>query len=91
MKYLLILAVFLLSACAAKKQAAEFEAQPAWMKQKPIVPGYYIGIGSSKKVGTSSEYIANARKDALADLAGEVSVQISSSSVYHTIENKFNQ
>jgi hypothetical protein len=89
MKGYLILLVVLLSACAAKKQAVEFEAQPSWMKQKPIIPGYYIGIGSSSKVGTSAEYIANARKDALADLAGEVSSQVSSTSVYHTIENKY--
>jgi hypothetical protein len=91
MKICLIFLVVFLSACAAKKQAAEFEAQPAWMKQKPIIPGYYTGIGSAKKVGTSSEYIANARKDALADLAGEVAVQISSTSVYHSIENKYGQ
>jgi hypothetical protein len=89
MKNYLILLIVLLSSCVAKKQAAEFEAQPAWMKQKPIIPGYYIGIGSAKKVGTSSEYIANARKDALADLAGEVSVQVSSTSVYHAIESKY--
>jgi hypothetical protein len=86
--YILLLMVFL-SACAAKKQAAEFKSQPSWMKQKPIIPGYYVGIGSAKKVGTSSEYIANARKDALADLSGEVSTQISSTSVYHTIQNKY--
>lgn len=91
MKYILILVAVALTACAAKKKAAEFEAQPAWMKQKPIIPGYYVGIGSSKKVGTSSEYIASARKDALADLAGEISVQINSTSVYHTIENKYGQ
>jgi hypothetical protein len=89
MRGYIILWVVLLSACVAKKQAAEFEAQPAWMKQKPIIPGYYVGIGSAKKVGTSSEYIANARKDALADLAGEVSTQISSTSVYRTIEDKY--
>jgi hypothetical protein len=89
MKNYLILLIVLFSSCVAKKQAAEFEAQPAWMKQKPIIPGYYIGIGSAKKVGTSSEYIANARKDALADLAGEVSVQVSSTSVYHTIESRY--
>jgi hypothetical protein len=86
--YIFIICLFL-TACVAKKQSAEFEAQPAWMKQKPIIPGYYIGIGSAKKVGTSSEYIANARKDALADLAGEVSTQINATSVYRTIENKY--
>jgi hypothetical protein len=89
MRGVLLIAIVLLTACAAKKQSAEFAAQPAWMKQKPIIPGYYIGIGSTKKVGASSEYIANARKDALADLAGEVSAQVSSTSVYHTIENKY--
>ena len=89
MKGHFLVLMVLLTACAAKKQVAEFEAQPSWMKQKPIIPGYYVGIGSAKKVGTSSEYIANARKDALADLSGEVSTQISSTSVYHTIENNY--
>ncbi len=89
MRGILFVLMILLAGCAAKKQAAEFEAQPAWMKQKPIIAGYYVGIGSAKKIGTSAEYIANARKDALADLAGEVSAQISSTSVYHTIENKY--
>jgi hypothetical protein len=89
MKGYFIILLVLITACVAKKKTAEFEAQPAWMKQKPIVTGYYVGIGSAKKVGISSEYISNARKDALADLAGEVSVQVSSTSVYHTIENKY--
>ena len=50
MKGYFIVLMVLLSACAAKKQAAEFEAQPFWMKQKPIIPGYYVGIGSAKKL-----------------------------------------
>lgn len=89
MKYYWISIVIILASCAAKKQAAEFEAQPTWMKQKPIIQGYYIGIGSAKKVGTSAEYIAKARQDALADLAGEVSATISSTSVLHTIETEY--
>ena len=52
-------------------------------------PGILYRNRQRKQSGTSSEYIANARKDALADLAGEVSSQISSTSVYHTIENKY--
>lgn len=89
MKHIWILAIMVLASCAAKKQAAELELQPEWMKQKPIIPGYYIGIGSAKKIGTSAEYAAKARKDALADLAGEVSSTISSTSVLHTIETEY--
>lgn len=89
MKVYWIFAFMILASCAAKKQAAEFELQPEWMKQKPIIPGYYIGIGSAKKVGTSAEYTAQARKDALADLAGEVSSTISSTSVLHAIETEY--
>jgi len=89
MKYSLIFILFLMASCAAKKEAAEFKLQPEWMKQKPIIQGYYIGIGSAKKVGTTAEYIAKARQDALADLAGEVSATISSTSVLHTIETEY--
>lgn len=86
---LLLLICILLASCATKKKAAELEAQPAWMKQKPQIEGYFTGVGSAMKIGTSREYIANAKNDALADLAGEVSVQISASSVLHTIETQY--
>jgi len=87
-KYLVIL-TFILSSCAAKKQAAEFEALPDWVKQKPIIPGYYVGIASVKKVGTSAQYITKARRQALADLAESVSSNVSSTSVLHAIETKY--
>lgn len=87
-KYLVVLSIFLAS-CAAKKQAAEFEARPNWVKQKPIIPGYYVGIASVKKVGTSAQYIATARQQALADLAESVSSNVSTTSVLHTIETEY--
>jgi hypothetical protein len=87
-KYLVIIALFLAS-CAAKKQAAEFEAQPDWVKQKPMISGYYVGISSVKKVGTSAQYIAKARQKALADLAESVSSNVSSTSVLHSIETEY--
>ena len=85
---LLFFVLLILASCAAKKQAAEFEAQPLWMKHKPVEPGYYIGVGSAKKVGTSHEYTEVAKRDALADLAEEISLKISSTSVLHTIETE---
>lgn len=87
-KYLVILLV-IFSSCAAKKQAAEFEARPDWVKQKPIIPGYYVGIASVKKVGTSAQYISQARQGALADLAESVSSNVSSTSVLHSIETEY--
>ena len=87
--YILILITFLLASCAAKKQAAEFEARPDWVKQKPIIPGYYVGIASVKKVGTSAQYVATARQHALADLAESVSSSVSATSVLHSIETEY--
>ncbi len=84
---LLVLVVF--SSCVAKKRAAEFAAQPEWVKQKPHITGYYVGVGYANKIGTAAEYIKKSKQDALVDLAGEVSVQISSSSVLHTIETQY--
>jgi len=87
-RYLVILMIFLAS-CAAKKQAAELEAQPDWVKQKPMTSGYYVGVGSVKKVGTSAQYIAKARQEALTDLAEGVSSNVSSTSVLHSIETEY--
>jgi len=86
---IIVLSIVLLTSCAAKKQAAEFEAQPEWVKQKPIIPGYYIGVASVKKVGTSAQYIAKARQEALTDLAEGVSSNVSSTSVLHSIETEY--
>lgn len=87
-RYIVLFAMFLAS-CAAKKQAAEFEAQPDWVKQKPIISGYYVGISSVKKIGTSAQYIAKARQEALADLAESVSSTVSSTSVLRSIETEY--
>ncbi len=87
-KYIVIL-FFFLASCAAKKQMAEFEAQPDWVKQKPIIPGYYIGVSSVKKIGTSAQYIAKARQEALTDLAESVSSNVSATSVLHSIETEY--
>ena len=90
LKFVLFLTVIaFLPGCAAKKRAAEYDAQPAWVKQKPVVDGYFTGVGSSKKTGTRLAYIERARRDALADLAGEVAVQVSSSSVLRKIETEY--
>ncbi len=88
-RFIIILAVFFLASCAAKKQAAEYEALPDWVKQKPIIQGYYVGVASVKKVGTSAQYTAKARQQALTDLAESVSSNVSARSVLHSIETEY--
>jgi hypothetical protein len=89
MRVLLFFLIALLASCASKKKIAEFEAQPDWIQKKPVDAGHYIGVGSAKKVGTSFQYTREAKEDALADLASEISIQISSTSVLRTIESDF--
>lgn len=86
-RYLIYLLVFLVS-CTAKKEAVKYEMLPDWVKQKPIISDYYVGVGSSKKIGTPAQNKQNARQDALADLASEVSIRVSSTSVLQTIETE---
>ncbi len=90
LKIIVLLSVLVaLASCVAQKRAAEFEAQPGWLRKKPEIDGYYLGVGSAKKTGLPAEYIERARRDALADLAAEVSLQVSSTSVLHTIETEY--
>ncbi|MGE0088065.1 MAG: LPP20 family lipoprotein [Bacteroidales bacterium] len=87
-KYLLIIIILLVS-CTAKKKTTELETLPDWVKQKPYIAGFYTGVGSVKKIGTSSEYVAKARQAALADMAEEISSNVSATSVLHTIETQY--
>lgn len=76
----------IISGCSSKKKAAELNPPPAWVEKKPVIPGYYVGIGGTRKVGTTPEYTAEARKEALADMVADISSRISTSSVLHSIE-----
>lgn len=87
-RYILILSLFIIS-CSGSKKVAEEDLRPDWVKQKPIVPGYYIGIGRANKVGTTPQYTAKARENALADMAGDISSEVSATSVLHKIEDKY--
>lgn len=76
----------LISACSARLQAPDADAQkPSWLKDQPYREGYYTGIGHSLKDGTNN-YIQAAKKSALEDLASQIKVNIASSSVLSFIE-----
>jgi hypothetical protein len=62
--------------------------QPDWVRSRPVLPGYYIGIGWAQKTRNIHQYQQTARQNAMADLAGEISVTISSNSVLHAFESQ---
>src|SRR6056297_991996 len=89
MKYLLPLLFLFLLGCSASKKAEEVNPAPSWVRNRPVVQGHYIGIGSARKVGMQHEYVAEARENALQDMASQISSRVSSTSVLHTIENDY--
>ena len=89
MRYLLpFLLVFFLG-CASSKKAENVNPAPGWVKNRPVMEGHYIGIGSARKVGMQHEYVAEARKNALQDMASQISSRVSATSVLQTIENDY--
>src|SRR6056297_2528084 len=89
MKYLLPLLFLFLLGCAASKKAEDVNPAPGWVKNRPVVEGHYIGIGSARKVGMKHEYVAEARRNALQDMASQISSRVSATSVLHTIEDAY--
>ncbi len=88
-KYTWILYLMIIcQACGPGRTVSESAVpQPHWVKSRPVTPGYYTGIGWAKKTTDVYQYQQTARQNALADLAGEISVTISSSSVLHAFES----
>lgn len=60
------------------------QTMPDWVKERPVSSVYYIGIGRAQK--TDKDYMQTAKDNALKDLASELKVQVSSSSLLHTLE-----
>ncbi len=89
MRYLLPVFFLFLLGCAASEKAEDVEPAPRWVKNRPVMEGYHIGIGSARKVGMKQEYVAEARKNALQDMASQISAHVSSTSVLNTIENAY--
>lgn len=59
---------------------------PDWVRQRPVNPAYYIGIGVASKSGENREYIQQAKNAALSDLASEITVNITSDLVDIAVE-----
>ena len=81
-------------ACRTKKEAATASlpgvatiGQPAWVSEKPVSNLDYIGIGSCPK--SRQDYLETAKKNALNDLASEISVTVESNSLLYTLDRKY--
>ncbi len=84
---LILLAAF--QGCGPGRAVSETSSpQPDWVRSRPVLPEYYIGIGWAQKTMNIHQYQQAARQNALADLAGEISVTISSNSVLHAFESQ---
>ncbi len=51
--------------------------KPAWVEKRPISRLHYIGIGVAQKNGNPSEYIQQAKENALLDIASQITITIS--------------
>lgn len=62
------------------------EAAPEWVGSRPHNSGYYIGIGTCSKTTQPLDYQAIAKKNALNDLASEISVRVQGETFLNALE-----
>ncbi len=85
--------VFNFSACKAKQAVAPVESavteaqRPAWVNARPVTTMAYIGIGVASKA--RPDYQEAAKKNALNDLASEISVTVEGNSLLYTLDRKY--
>ena len=72
---------------AVVPQTSSAKRKPAWVKQRPDDPAYYIGIAMSPKTGDSRDYVKTTRTKALKQMSSEIKVRVSSNSVLHQLED----
>jgi hypothetical protein len=82
----ILLFVCLLASCSASKRVVQDEVviSPEWVSARPISSSYYIGIAKASK--QSEDYQALAKQNALMDLSSEISVKLSSESIFHQVD-----
>lgn len=82
-----ILAVSLhMASCGGSSRlASSSEEAPSWTLSKPSDPYAYVGIGVAQILPDGS-HMVNAKSSALSDLASEISVEVSSTSLLYQME-----
>ncbi len=65
------------------------EKKPEWVKNHPVSPNYYIGIGIANKNNQNINFREQAKQNALNDLASEISINIKSNSFLFSMESDY--
>ena len=86
MKHIILVSclVFLVACSGGKEVSKSVVVYPNWISNRPISNDFYIGIAKALK--TNTNYQALAKQNALADLSSEISVKLSSESIFHQID-----
>lgn len=87
---LILISSLQFSSCGSGKYAHKSGEKPQWILQHPNEEGFYHGVGSSNMNYNPEDYIQVAKKNALSDLTGAISVKISSNTVFKQIEDNNN-
>jgi hypothetical protein len=91
MKALFYISVLSLFACKGKQvlqqEVSPVENRPSWVSERPISSLYYMGIGISNT--HAPDYQDAAKKNALNDLASEISVNIEGNSLLYTLDRRY--
>jgi len=81
---LLVFLAFLVGCSGVKEVGLPEVVYPNWISNRPVSSAHYIGIAKASK--QTSDYQAIAKQNALADLSSEISVTLSSASIFHQID-----
>jgi hypothetical protein len=83
--------IFFVSGCSSQKKTTatvvEENPRPGWVRQKPTENMYYHGVGFAYKVPGRDDHHQIARNNALNDLSGEISIEISNQSLLYQVES----
>jgi hypothetical protein len=88
----LLLLIMSIVSCKNKKEIAKGEQEvvvasaPDWVNARPFNSAYYIGIGSASKTANPLDYQNDAKKNALNDLASEISVRVQGHTFLNSLE-----
>lgn len=85
---LLSFLIIVFTGCSTYQTTAK-NKQPEWTTNLPSDKNYYQGVGYALKEKKSILHYETARKNALKNLAEEISVEISSSTIHISYENDF--
>lgn len=91
MRPLLLFAALALVACKGSQQAQlppapPQDTRPEWVRSRPVSSAYYVGIGLGSKTRGDAQEVA--RKNALDQLAQEISVRVEGNSLLFTADGR---